>query len=141
MNNNNKKQSGSTPLPQSQQQFKRSTTHTTVSFDQQATNSSNKASPKSSFVWNVFKALGKPLHQNGEQGYKEQLFQLEDRLRGSRLFWLKSLSLLIVMGYVPYEMRRSMENGNASRDNLVSLVRKHWALSAEKQEKINHLFD
>lgn len=138
--------------PTTQQQFKKPSSSTTtsnnnnnastVNFNNNTTTSSSSAPSKksSSFLWNLFKAISKPLA--GEQGgYKEQLFQLEDRLRGSRLFWLKSLSVLVLLGYVPYEMRRSMERGRPSEDNVWALVGKRWERSPEKQARIDHLFD
>ena len=132
-----KKPSSSPPVP-STSTTSNNNNAPTVNFNNSTSSASSKKS--SSFLWNLFKAISKPLA--GEQGgYKEQLFQLEDRLRGSRLFWLKSLSVLVLLGYVPYEMRRSMERGKPSEDNVWALVSKRWERSPEKQARIDHLFD
>ena len=92
-------------------------------------------------TWNVLKAFSKPLMRgDGQVSLKEQLWQLEANLRKSKMYRLKAVTLMVCCALIPYEMRRTMEDGNPQRDNIYSLVTHTMERSKEKREKIDQLY-
>jgi hypothetical protein len=92
-------------------------------------------------VWELVKKLGKPLFRDREQlSIKEQLWEVESKLRQSRNYRFKMIGLMFLCGYLPYEMRRSFENGNPEADNVIALIQHSQQRSTEKKQQIDNLF-
>jgi hypothetical protein len=105
----------------------------------------NEKTKNTSWRWRLIRFFGEPLlnksaTDNTPRDIGELLLYLERRLRANKSYRFKMIVFLTLSCYIPLEIRKSFENGQPQKDNIIALMKHWWYRPPEKREKIRDLF-